>query len=102
MQWVRLTEVSPVSIGEITMWKDWVGCNGSHCFGASLFGVVCAPLVLAFCGLLFDSSFQLSVGLALRRGHAFLRWRYCVRLLFRGTDLWVYFRVFKRCTTGPR
>jgi len=34
----QMTSVSPVITRQTTMWKAWVGFNGSHSYGAILFG----------------------------------------------------------------
>jgi hypothetical protein len=63
-----MSQISPVITKETTMWKAWVGFNGSHGMGAILFGLIYGFLAMAHSQLLFQSPFLLIAGLAMLAG----------------------------------
>jgi hypothetical protein len=93
----RLKEVSPILTRETTMWRAWVGFNGSHSFGLILFGLVYGYLALIHGPLLFASPFLLGVGLALLGGYVFLCKRYWFGTPFRGIALATVLYVLALC-----
>lgn len=67
-----MNRVSPVISKETTMWRCWIGFNGTHGIGLVLFGLVFGYLTIADARLLFSSPFLLAVGLAALVGYAVL------------------------------
>ena len=67
---------SPVLTSQTSMWRAWIGFNGSHSIGAILFALVYGYLALAREELLFDSPFLLGVGGATLAGYLILAHRY--------------------------
>lgn len=65
---ISMSQISPVTTKETTMWRCWMGFNASHSMGLILFGLVFGHLALARGQLLFQSPFLLSVGLAMLGG----------------------------------
>src|ERR1700719_296818 len=62
---ISMSQISPVITKETTMWRCWVGFNGSHSMGLILFGLVFGFLALAHGQLRFQSRFLLVVGLVM-------------------------------------
>src|SRR3954466_1189338 len=58
----KMKEVSPVVTRETTMWKVWVGVNGTHSLALILFGLVYGYLGVARSDVLFGSPFLTIVG----------------------------------------
>lgn len=77
-----MQEVSPRITSQTNMWKAWIGFNASHSMGAILFGLVFGYLAMAHPALLFDSTYLLSVGLAMLCGLLYLAKRYWFRVPF--------------------
>jgi hypothetical protein len=79
----RMQEVSPVITRQTTMWKAWIGFNGSHSFGLLLFGAVYGYLALAHGEFLFHSVFLLGLGLIWLLGYLILARKYFFRVPLR-------------------
>jgi len=69
---VSMARVSPVITTENSMWRLWVGFNGSHSMGLILLGLIFGYLAIAHAPLLFRSWFLLAVGLAMLSGYLVL------------------------------
>lgn len=84
----RAMEASSLQITyETTMWKAWVGFNGSHSLGAMLFGLVYVYLALAHSAFLFSSVFLLAVGFSMLCALLVLGKLYWFSIPFRGISL---------------
>jgi hypothetical protein len=83
----RMQEVSPVISPQTTMWKVWVGYNGSHSLGILLFAVVYGYLALLHPAFLFQSKFLLAVGLCALAAYVALAKAYWFDVPFRGALL---------------
>ena len=69
---------------ETTVWKAWVGFNGSHSFGAILFGLVFGYLAMLHPVFLFNSGFLLAVGFGFLASFLWLARLYWFSAPFRG------------------
>jgi hypothetical protein len=61
---------------ETTVWRAWIGFNGSHSIGAILFGLVYGYLATQHRDMLSHSTFLLSVGGAVLIAYTVLAWCY--------------------------
>jgi len=83
----RMAEVSPVISRQTTMWKTWLGFNGSHSLGLLLFGLVYGYLALLQPAFLFASKFLLAVGFCTLAAYAALAKTYWFRVPLTGAVL---------------
>lgn len=83
----QMEAVSPVISRETTMWKTWIGFNGSHSIGGMLFGAIYGYLALAQSALLFRSIFLGSIGGLALVGYLILAIKYWFRIPLRGIAL---------------
>lgn len=85
---LRAMEQSTLRITrQATVWQAWIGFNASHSLGLVLFALVYGYLALAAPGLLFDSLFLRSLGLALLLAYGVIARRYFFTAPFRGVVL---------------
>lgn len=84
---ISMSQISPVTTKETTMWRCWVGFNASHSRGFILFGLVFGFLALAHSQLLFHSVFLLAVGLAMLGGFVVLCKFYFFRVPLTGVGI---------------
>ena len=75
----RMAEVSPVISRETTMWRAWVGFNGSHGAGAMVFGAAYVDLALAHRDVLAGDAALQAIGAACMLGFLVLAVRYWFR-----------------------
>lgn len=74
----------PQLTGRTTMWKTWIGFNGSHSLGPMLYGAVYGYLAWMQPAVLFDSLFLRALGVALLLSYLVLAVRYWFRLPLSG------------------
>lgn len=67
-----MRQAHPVLTRGTTMWKAWVGFNGSHSLGAIFFGVLYGFLALAHPQWLMHSPALQAMGLGVLSGYALL------------------------------
>ncbi|RYZ47761.1 MAG: hypothetical protein EOP07_26595 [Proteobacteria bacterium] len=69
---------------ETTMWKTWIGFNGTHGAGAVLFGLLYGYFALVQSALLFSSPFLLGTGMLLLSFYLFIGRTYFFSIPYRG------------------
>ncbi len=80
----RLRQVSPVLTSETTMWKAWVGFNGSHSLGAMLFAAFFGYLAMFELEFLLSSPFLVALSLISLVSYLMLAHAYWFKVPFRG------------------
>ncbi len=81
---VLMRQDAPQLTRRTTMWKAWIGFNGSHSMGPMLFGAVYGYLALEHAPLLFDSAYLRVLGLLTLLAYLALAIRYWFRMPLRG------------------
>lgn len=81
---VLMRQDCPQLTGRTTMWKTWIGFNGSHSLGPMLYGAVYGYLAWIHPAVLFDSLFLRGLGIALLASYLVLALRYWFHLPLRG------------------
>lgn len=69
---------------ETTMWKTWIGFNGTHGAGAVLFGLLYGYFAFMQSVLLFNSPFLLGTGMLLLSFYLFIGRKYFFSVPYRG------------------
>jgi hypothetical protein len=75
---------SPVLTRQTTMWRAWIGFNGSHSLGAMLFGALYLMLAARHMELLARAPELLATGLATLLAYLWLAHSYWFRIPFIG------------------
>ena len=81
---VRMKEDFPQLTRRTTLWRAWIGFNGSHSMGPMLFGAVYGYLAWVQAPLLFASAYLQALGLVLLLAYLVLAVRYWFNVPLRG------------------